>query len=86
MMKEITINCCGLESPRALHRALAEALDFPDWYGCNLDALHDCLTEISGDIHLTLLHLDSLGIFANSFYRVLQDAVDENPHLQVTII
>ena len=26
----------------ALHRALAEGLRFPEWYGGNLDALHDC--------------------------------------------
>ena len=30
-----------------LHRVLAAGLQFPDWYGGNLDALHDCLTEIA---------------------------------------
>ncbi|MFZ2266641.1 MAG: barstar family protein [Azonexus sp.] len=24
---------------------LGQALHFPDWYGANLDALHDCLTD-----------------------------------------
>lgn len=24
---------------------LGKALDFPDWYGANLDALHDCLAD-----------------------------------------
>lgn len=27
--------------------AIAEALEFPDWYGHNLDALYDCLTDLS---------------------------------------
>ncbi|MEU4768224.1 barstar family protein [Actinosynnema sp. NPDC023794] len=27
--------------------AIAEALSFPDWFGHNLDALHDCLTDLS---------------------------------------
>ena len=27
--------------------ALGRSLGFPDWYGGNLDALHDCLTDLS---------------------------------------
>lgn len=27
--------------------AIAEALAFPDWFGRNLDALYDCLTDLS---------------------------------------
>ncbi|GAA5151280.1 MULTISPECIES: barstar family protein [Amycolatopsis] len=27
--------------------AIAEALSFPDWFGRNLDALYDCLTDLS---------------------------------------
>ena len=29
----------------ALLKHLGEALNFPDWYGANFDALHDCLTD-----------------------------------------
>lgn len=28
-------------------KALKRDLDFPDWFGNNLDALHDCLTDFS---------------------------------------
>lgn len=28
-------------------RALKRDLDFPEWFGGNLDALHDCLTDFS---------------------------------------
>jgi Barstar (barnase inhibitor) len=31
----------------AILTALGRALDFPDWYGANLDALNDCLTDFS---------------------------------------
>ena len=28
-----------------IHKALKDGLDFPDYYGANLDALWDCLTD-----------------------------------------
>ena len=34
---------------RAIHRILKETLGFPDYYGENLDALYDCLTDIRED-------------------------------------
>ena len=34
------------ETAEDLHRALAEGLRFPAWYSGNLDALHDCLTDL----------------------------------------
>ncbi|MGW8767776.1 barstar family protein [Streptomyces sp. NPDC055815] len=30
-----------------MHRAMAAALDFPDYYGHNLDALNDCLGDVA---------------------------------------
>ncbi|KUH36393.1 hypothetical protein ATE80_23750 [Streptomyces kanasensis] len=32
---------------RDTHRAMAVALDFPDCYGHNLDALNDCLGDVA---------------------------------------
>ncbi|MFD4539888.1 barstar family protein [Streptomyces bauhiniae] len=32
---------------RDVHRAMATALDFPDYYGHNLDALNDCLGDVA---------------------------------------
>lgn len=41
---------CDLAEDPSLTAALArlgECLNFPDWFGHNLDALHDCLTDLS---------------------------------------
>ena len=41
-------------SREALHRTLAAGLRLPDWYGGNLDALHDCLTDITEPTELVI--------------------------------
>lgn len=53
-MKRAVIECSRIETLPQLHRALAQALDFPDYYGANLDALADCLGDLCGDTVLTL--------------------------------
>ncbi|MEU2502876.1 barstar family protein [Streptomyces pseudogriseolus] len=35
------------KTERDMHRAMAAALDFPDYYGHNLDALNDCLGDVA---------------------------------------
>ena len=81
-MKKIRIDCTGF-SKEDLHCALAESLNFPEWYGKNLDALHDALTEISEDVQLTLVHFDAMQNCRRGFLRVFTDAVEENLHLTV---
>ena len=89
-MKEITIDCRGFIPRSDLHRAFSAALSFPDWYGNNLDALHDMLTSLSEDIALSLLHWEdaeqSLGRYALSAKRAIWDAAEENPHLTVQFL
>ncbi|HEX9397400.1 MAG TPA: barstar family protein [Burkholderiales bacterium] len=62
-------------------QSIAAALDFPDWFGGNWDALEDCLSDLSwraGDGHVLLLEqapagdehgilLDVLGACAESW-------------------
>lgn len=82
-MKEITIDCSGLENAGALHKVLAEKLEFPDWYGNNLDALHDMLTSIAEDTCLTLVNPECVG---RGFRRAMRDAEAKNPHFIVTLL
>ena len=86
-MKEVTINCRGFLSRFDLHRALSDTLAFPDHYGNNLDALHDCLTEISVNTRICLANWndaeENLGRYACSVRRVILDAATENTNLTV---
>ncbi|WP_305514246.1 MULTISPECIES: barstar family protein [unclassified Methanobrevibacter] len=63
------------------HVYLMEALNFPDYYGKNLDALYDCLCEIDGEIELinaSEVDKDILDTF--------EDAASENDYLKFKII
>lgn len=44
---EHTIDGSGIRSKGEFYAAVAAALSFPDWFGRNLDALHDCLRDLS---------------------------------------
>lgn len=43
----LCVSRVGAPSKQALLEALAEALDFPAWFGGNWDALEDCLCDLS---------------------------------------
>jgi ribonuclease inhibitor len=75
MTVKVTIDC--RDSMDAIHAQLARELAFPDWYGKNLDALHDCLTERKDPVEFTLLHPEERPVLV----RVLKDAAEENPNI-----
>jgi RNAse (barnase) inhibitor barstar len=53
------IHLTGKKSKAALLEAIARELHFPAHFGCNLDALHDCLTELNGGQVIVLEALTS---------------------------
>ncbi|MHA6761237.1 barstar family protein [Streptacidiphilus sp. PAMC 29251] len=42
----VVLDASGWAGDADLHRDIAAALDFPDYYGANLDALNDCLRDV----------------------------------------
>lgn len=68
-----------------LHEMLAEQLAFPAWYGKNLDALYDCLTDITEDTEIVIFNeealQDHLERYAGQLMRTLKDASKENPYV-----
>ena len=52
----IFIDAARYASAKELHLALKMMLDLPDHYGCNADALYDCLSERTGKpVNLAIL-------------------------------
>ena len=84
-MKRVTLDCRGVTDARHLHEALKEALGLPDWYGHNLDALFDCLTELDEETLLVLLGWKE-SAYSGGFELVFADAAMENPVFTYTIV
>ena len=82
----ITINCDAIESMREFHEIMAREFHFPDWYGKNLDALYDCLTDITEPCTLTFTNVlpwfERLGKDAITTVRVLQDVSQINANFR----
>ena len=73
----------------AAHSHLAERLELPTWYGRNLDALYDVLTEISDDTEIVLENpaavAEQLGKYGEALLSTMQEAAESNPHLTITL-
>ena len=50
------VDFSNLENYWDIHGILKESLNFPDYYGGDLDALFDCLTDMLGDISIIEIH------------------------------
>ena len=84
-MKNVTLNCEELLQRKQAHQYLAQMLDFPDYYGKNLDALFDCLTEL-GDCTIVLKGREMLrrsGGYGARVLKVLEEAAEKNPRLRL---
>ena len=82
-MREYSIDLSGVTDREGLHRRLREDLSLPDWYGNNLDALHDVLADLPDP---TLVRISgweglqkALPAYYSGFVHVLNDvsAVNE---------
>ena len=86
-MRFLTIDCSGITDKAGFHEAVAQVLEFPSWYGKNLDALHDCLTEVFTDTQLQFenwnLLEEALGHYTAAIQWAMTHAAEENPCIQI---
>lgn len=88
-MTYIVIDGSAIRDRESMHTLLAQRLSLPDWYGKNLDALYDCLTDTK-DMTVVLRNAESmtaaLGGYGEAVLRVLRDAAAENPRFGFIMI
>lgn len=83
-MEPIRLDAAALTERKAAMDLLEAALDLPSWWGRNLDALHDCLTEAPRRLELQNRAALEGTDFGRRLWRVLEDAAAENPRLELT--
>lgn len=76
-----------MTSRGAAHDHLCARLEFPEYYGRNLDALYDLLTERGEPLTIVLRNKAALyrqmGAYGEALVETLECAVEENPFLEL---
>ena len=87
-MKRVWIDGKHITDMASLHSLVALSLGFPSYYGNNLDALYDCLTDLFEETEITVTNAEYLKSSlekGNAFLNVLKQAAEENEEIKVSI-
>lgn len=86
-MREIVLDADRLLNKGDMGEYMSEVFPFPEYFGKNLDALHDLLSEVEEDTDIILTKDNVRQICASRYaykvLRVMSDAAEENPHLRI---
>lgn len=89
-MVEIILNGAEIQTRREIHECLSTQMVFPEYYGYNLDALYDVLTDINQETLIRLFDSEvleeNIGGYAGLLIKLLTEAAEENPLLTVEIL
>ena len=78
-----TIDFTNVNHYLEMHLIIREALDWPDYYGCNWDAFWDCLTNMVGrPIHIEIIGLDVIEKKFGSTAAKMIDILREFKHYE----
>ena len=85
-MKIVVLDGRKMTDRETAHTYIKRKLELPEHYGKNLDALYDCLCEMSGtQIILTYVSemKDNLRRYADNILNVFEAAEEKNPKISV---
>ena len=84
-MKQITLDGNILADASRMHDYLKEVLNFPEYYGKNLDALYDCLTDLE-HIEITIDAPENDSAIFQKVVRIFKAAANSNEDIKLNII
>ncbi len=79
MQTKVILDGSSFKNAKDIHDYLAKALDFPTYYGANLDALYDCLTSMKQNVLIIVCHMDN---YKNILDTII-DASKYNKHILI---
>ncbi len=86
-MQEVLIRGIDFESTDEIHEYIAEELMFPSYYGRNLDALYDMLTDLCTEtriiVDLSDTENEEIRDYLLRMTEVMEDAARENSFLEI---
>ena len=85
----VELNGLEMTDRQRTHDYIAEQLQFPDYYGKNLDALYDLLTERKESLEVRFFHSqemkEQLGAYGSALLQTMQEAENDNLSFILTI-
>ncbi|MBE6038131.1 MAG: ribonuclease inhibitor [Anaerofustis stercorihominis] len=82
-MKLRIIDCKKFTDKNSAHEEIMQAMEFPGYYGKNLDALWDMLTEITDDTLILLVNSSYAAEDTENIIHLFREAEEENPRLRI---
>ena len=86
-MKQAVLDGRRIDSMEQVHAIMKSSLSFPDYYGNNLDALNDCLTDISEITNIIIVRksklLKNLGTKGEDLIDLLEHISQEHSNVHV---
>lgn len=84
--KKYRLDFKGINTKEELHQLLKEELNFPDYYGANLDALYDVLTDMN-DIEIEIINFkyfqERNTRYANLLSELFKEINDNNLQIKI---
>lgn len=74
----VEVNLTGITDKLTMMRALAEQLDFPDYFGANWNAVNDCLGDLGEQQEGVVLRLKGLGDVPNRLSEPFVEILDDH--------
>ena len=86
-MRKLVIDFAGVTDRASVHERIKNGLELPEYYGSNMDALHDCLSEMT-NCEITLSNIDALyalDIIGVKILKVFEEAADTNDTILILV-